>query len=103
MAEVSNAIVDNALGGYGKPPKSTQFKKGISGNPKGRPKKSPDFHSIFMKESKSFITINDNGQRRRISKLEGIVKQLTNKVVTETFPPLESILVFSNKRTRGSL
>jgi hypothetical protein len=24
--------------GYGKPPQSTQFKKGKSGNPKGRPK-----------------------------------------------------------------
>ena len=24
--------------GYGKPPKHTQFKKGQSGNPKGRPK-----------------------------------------------------------------
>ena len=26
-------------GGYGKPPKNGQFKKGQSGNPKGRPKK----------------------------------------------------------------
>ena len=25
--------------GYGKPPKTTQFKKGTSGNPKGRPRK----------------------------------------------------------------
>jgi hypothetical protein len=31
-----------------------------------------------MKESESFVTINDNGQRRRISKLEGIAKQLHN-------------------------
>jgi len=28
--------------GYGKPPKNRQFKKGKSGNPKGRPKKDPD-------------------------------------------------------------
>ena len=26
-------------GGYGKPPKNGQFKKGQSGNPKGRPKR----------------------------------------------------------------
>ena len=26
--------------GYGKPPKATQFKKGKSGNPRGRPKGS---------------------------------------------------------------
>jgi len=27
--------------GYGKPPKNTRFKAGVSGNPKGRPKRSP--------------------------------------------------------------
>ena len=27
--------------GYGKPPEDTRFKKGQSGNPRGRPKKQP--------------------------------------------------------------
>jgi hypothetical protein len=35
-----------------------------------------------MKESESLMTINDNGQRRRISKLEAIAKQLHNKALT---------------------
>jgi hypothetical protein len=68
--------------GYGKPPKNTQFQKGISGNPTGRPKKAAEFHSIFMKESESLMTIIDNGQRRRVSKLEAIAKQLHNKALT---------------------
>jgi Family of unknown function (DUF5681) len=72
--------------GYGKPPKNTQFQKGISGNPRGRPKKSQDFDHELIRESKSFIDINDNGQRRRISKLQGIVKQLTNKAMTGNIP-----------------
>ncbi len=68
--------------GYGKPPKATQFQRGISGNLKGRPKKVPDFDSEFLRESKTLITINDNGQRKRISKFQGIVKQLHNKALT---------------------
>jgi Family of unknown function (DUF5681) len=31
--------------GYGKPPKTSQFKKGESGNPSGRPKKPTDSDS----------------------------------------------------------
>jgi hypothetical protein len=68
--------------GYGKPPEATQFKKGRSGNSKGRPKKAPDFDTEFLRESKALITINDNGKRRSISKLQGIVKQLHNKALT---------------------
>jgi hypothetical protein len=68
--------------GYGRPPKNTQFQKGISGNPTGRPKKSLDFDHELIKESLSLITITDNGQRKRISKIQGITKQLTNKALT---------------------
>jgi hypothetical protein len=32
--------------GYAKPPKATQFKKGTSGNPKGRPRKSQSHQAI---------------------------------------------------------
>jgi hypothetical protein len=68
--------------GYGKPPKNTQFQKGISGNPTGRPKKAPDFHSILIRESKSSMTINENGQRRRTSKHEVVIKQLIKLAMT---------------------
>lgn len=67
--------------GYGKPPRHSQFKKGASGNKKGRPKGSKNFASLFESELAKQITITENGQRKRISKREGIVKQIINKAV----------------------
>jgi hypothetical protein len=77
-----NETPDNYEVGYGKPPKHTRFQKGVSGNSKGRPKKAPDLHSMFMKESRSLIPINENGRRTRISKQEAVIKQLLNQAMT---------------------
>jgi Family of unknown function (DUF5681) len=68
--------------GYGKPPNSRQFKKGISGNPSGRPKKSSDFASELARELNAKLVINENGQRKVIKKSEGVAKQLVNKAVS---------------------
>ena len=97
-----NNTLDRYEVGYGKPPKSTQFKKGVSGNPKGRPKKPLDFDHELLREAKSLITINENGQRTRISKAQGIAKQLTNKALTGDISALKSFLVFTNRHPRKS-
>jgi hypothetical protein len=68
--------------GYGKPPKSGQFKKGISGNPSGRPKKPSDSASELMKELQSKVTIHENGKRKAITKSVGINRQVVNKALS---------------------
>lgn len=78
--------------GYGRPPKSTQFQKGISGNPKGRPKKVRDFDHELLRESRTPITLNENGSRRRISKHEAAIKQLINKAISGNIPALRTYL-----------
>jgi hypothetical protein len=78
--------------GYGKPPKNTQFRKGVSGNPKGRPKKPLDFEHELLRESRSFITINENGCRRRISKHSAVLKQLTHKAMSGNVPAARTYL-----------
>ena len=68
--------------GYGKPPKNTRFRKGISGNPEGRPKRPLDFHRELLRKARSLITITDGDRRVRITKLEGIALQVTNKALS---------------------
>ena len=74
-----NNTSDSNEVGYGKPPRNTQFRKGVSGNPKGRAKKALDFDDELLRESRTSITINENGRRRSISKHAVVVKQLMNQ------------------------
>jgi hypothetical protein len=61
--------------GFGKPPKTSQFKKGASGNPKGRPKRgeisdvAPLIEGIFAEP----IKVREGEQIRTISNLEAML------------------------------
>ncbi len=66
--------------GYKKPPHHSRFKPGQSGNPLGRPKKQrPTLIESFDKELNTSVTLTEGGKRRRITKLQAIAKQQTNK------------------------
>jgi hypothetical protein len=66
--------------GYKKPPRKTQFKPGISGNPKGRPKKKgTTLAEAFHKELSRKIRIKEGSVFHSITKTEAIAKQHTNK------------------------
>jgi hypothetical protein len=57
--------------GYGKPPQHTKFKKGISGNPKGRPRGSKGANAnIFCDLLAKKTTVSENGKRTKISLME---------------------------------
>lgn len=65
--------------GYKQPPKETQFKPGVSGNPKGRPRGTVSLATVLRKALSERVTIRENGRTRKISKLEVVLKQLVNK------------------------
>ena len=65
--------------GYGKPPRHTRFEKGRSGNPKGRPSGAKNLSSLFIDAINETVIIAENGERRKISKRQAIVKQIVNK------------------------
>jgi hypothetical protein len=56
--------------GYGRPPRSTQFKPGQSGNPRGRPPKNKDIQTILRDTLFSPMTVRENGRTRTLPKVE---------------------------------
>jgi len=81
----SNAV------GYGKPPKATRFRKGQSGNPKGRPKGKLNIATVILRALEVKVVINENGRRREVTKLEAAMMQLVNKAASGDLRALDSV------------
>jgi hypothetical protein len=73
--------MNNNKVGYGKPPKSGQFKPGKSGNPKGRPKGSLNLATDLAEELSEKISVREDGQARRVSKQRALIKSLMAKAL----------------------
>ncbi|MGD0509109.1 MAG: DUF5681 domain-containing protein [Terriglobales bacterium] len=76
----NNAVpAPNSKVGYCSPPEATRFKKGVSGNPRGRPKGSLNVTTVLTRTLREKVAINENGRRRTVTKLEAALKQLVNQ------------------------
>lgn len=67
--------------GYGKPPKDTQFKKGQSGNPKGRTKGGKNFKTDLAEVLQEVVAVKEGGVRRNLSKQRAMLKSVTAKAM----------------------
>ena len=65
--------------GYGKPPCQTRFRKGQSGNPKGRTAGDKNLSTLLSEALNEHVIITENGGRRKISKRQAVIKQIVNQ------------------------
>ena len=78
--------------GYKKPPKATQFARGHSGNPRGRPPRAKNIAVLFNEVFDETISLNENGRPRTLSKREIAFKQLANRAAKGDYRAIETML-----------
>lgn len=89
--------------GYGKPPRGTRFQKGLSGNPRGRPKGSLNVATALERELNQRVTIKENGQTRTITKFEAAIKQLANKAASGDAKAIQFLVNLVHVSNGGAL
>jgi hypothetical protein len=83
--------------GFGKPPKHTQFRKGRSGNPNGRPKGSKNFYALIRKILEAKVIVKSPGGTRSMTKLDAALTQLANKALSGDLKALREVLRLAEK------
>ena len=67
--------------GYGRPPKGHRFQPGVSGNPGGKKKGTPNLDTLIARELDEKVEVRDNGVVKKLTKREIGVKAMVNKAV----------------------
>lgn len=89
--------------GYGKPPRHSQFPKGKSGNPRGRPPKIEASRGERQQQievlevAEEPITIMVNGRRKRVSGLQAVALRLRQKAIGGDFRSIMLFLALSKE------
>jgi hypothetical protein len=78
--------------GFGKPPKHTQFRKGQSGNPKGRPKGPKNISVRFRKILEEKVIVKTKGGTRSMAMFDALLMQLVNKAMSGDMKSLQEVI-----------
>lgn len=83
--------------GYKRPPLATRFKKGKSGNPKGRPKHKTSVAAILRDTLFKPVRVRDADRVRSIPKIEAIIEVNVNKALKGDLRTFAKIMEMANK------
>jgi Family of unknown function (DUF5681) len=78
--------------GKGRPPLSTRWKPGQSGNPKGRPREAKNLATIFYDALNEKFEIQVKGKTRKVTAREAIVWKLINEALKGSIKAAAAVL-----------
>jgi len=96
--EIQRFLDERQKAGYGKPPIDGRFKKGTSGNPRGRPPKAERARSVrqnyddILRAGEAELEIVTNGKKERMSTYEIALKKLHVKAAQGDLKAMKMVL-----------
>ena len=90
--------------GRGNPPKDSRFKKGVSGNPKGRPKRRKDqlVGEIVSEVQNTPTAYREGGRTKWASRLVLALKKLVNSALKGDARSAEELFMLRAKASKSS-
>jgi hypothetical protein len=71
-----NSIDEGYRVGHGRPPLHSRFQPGVSGNPSGRPKGTPNLKTLLEKVLKEQIALREGNETKKLTKAEAVIRSV---------------------------
>jgi len=80
--------------GYGKPPPGKGFPKGVSGNPRGRPRRTAEVQAeaLALKEAYRLVTVREGGKVMRLPVIQAVMRSQLALAVKGHSPAQRAVL-----------
>jgi Family of unknown function (DUF5681) len=97
MTDAQNTSQDTSAAcevGYGKPPRHTQFRKGQSGNPGGRPRRLPvqRANALLLAEAYRSVAIKEDGRMVPVTALQAVLRSQIELAINGNYRAQRDIL-----------